>query len=415
MRFHVMGLPHTAISKLHICCAYSQKLLKFCAMMVPRGHEVILYSNEGADVPCENVEIFTEAERQKWFGEHDPQKLYHLLWDPNVDYWREFNRRCIEALRPRVKKGDFILTCAGNCSQPVGDAFPGSYSGGQQTAALVEAFIGYYGTFSRYRVYESHSHREWLMGRADHRTEDNDTGVVENYWDLNDFIVNEIPPSVKAATKGEPYFLFIGRIIPDKGWGEAVDTTRDIGARLIMAGQGDPGEIRDSDHVVLFGAANVAERAALMTGAVATICATHFREPFGGTAVETQLCGTPAITTDHGAFTQTVAEEWRCASHREFVEAAYRAEKLINADRWMIKFYAENRYSLDAIAPKFERYFQRIIDRFGAGWYQKEPFQLSQLETESKCQAKVERKPKPKPKSSRATSKKSSGKKRRKR
>jgi glycosyltransferase involved in cell wall biosynthesis len=416
MRFHVLGLPHTSINESYVCCAYSMKLRKWAFMMAPRGHEVILYSNEGADVPCENVQIFSEKERQKWFGEHDPQKLYHLLWDPSVDYWRLFNERCIEALLPRVKKGDFILTCAGNVSQPVGNAFPGSYFGIQQTAALVEAFIGYYGTFSRYKVYESHAHREWCMGAAGHKVEDNQTAVVENYWDLKDFVVDKTPETVKQATKGKPYYLFIGRVIPDKGWGIAVDATRDIGARLIMAGQGDPGEIRDSDHVTFFGAANVAERAALMAGAIATFCPTHFREPFGGTAVETQLCGTPAITTDHGAFTQTVEERWRCANQREFAAAARRAEVLAPGERLAIKLDAERKYSLEAIAPKFERYFQRLIDLWADGWYQKTPYKLSPEENDSKCQ-----KPKRKPANHKsqtkiaATSTKSSGKKRRKR
>jgi FkbM family methyltransferase len=228
------------------------------------------------------------------------------------------------------------------------------------------------------------------MGAAGHKVEDNSTAVVENYWDLKDFVVGKIPKTVQAATKGQPYYLYIGRIIPDKGWGIAVDATRDIGARLIMAGQGDPGEIRDSDHVTFFGAANVAERAALMSGAIATFCPTHFREPFGGTAVETQLCGTPAITTDHGAFTQTVEEKWRCANHREFVAAARRAQTLDRIDRHLIKQEAEGRYSLEAIAPKFERYFQRLIDLWGEGWYAKEPYKLSTEETESKCQARPE-------------------------
>jgi glycosyltransferase involved in cell wall biosynthesis len=372
-RFHVLALPHTSINKEYNCCAYSQKLLKFIAMMAPRGHALTLYSNEGADVDCENVEILSEKERARWFGPNDPQKPYDLKWLHTEPYWQRFNDRCVEALRPRLKKGDFIVTASGHCAQSVGDAIPGSYYGVWQTAALVEAFIGYYGTFSRYRIYESHSHREWMMGRADCRGEDNDTAVVPNYWDMQEFQPVARPTALGGVSLTEPYFLFIGRVILDKGYDIAIEIVKSIpGARLILAGQGDPGPI--PNNVVRFGRATVEERNVLMQHAIATICPTRFREPFGGTAAESQLCGTPAITTDQGAFTETVTPIWRCASHRDFVAAAKRAMGLTPAERAAIRERAVGLWSFDAVAPKFEAYFQRIMDRWGAGWYAEEPY-----------------------------------------
>ncbi len=376
--FHVIGMPHTQINKEWVCCAYSMKLLKACEMFAPRGHEVILYSNEGADVgvDIEHVQILSEAERASFFGKHDPQKLYDLRWDANEPYWRLFNERAIEALKTRVGKGDFILSCSGNCQHPIAAAFPGSYSGIATGPMFVEAFVGYYGTFSRYRVFESHAHREWMMGAAGWKVSDNDTVVCENYWNLDDFVVRPISDDANDFIEGvgNEYYLFLGRIIPDKGWGVAVDVCRDIGAKLIVAGQGGVGEEFLADprnsHVFFFGRADTAERARLMSGAIACFCPTDFREPFGGTAVEAQLAGSPAITTDHGAFTQTVAEEWRCTSHREFVEAALRAQKLTSVDRANIKLKASSLYSLDAIAVKYEKYFNRLYSRWFNGYYE---------------------------------------------
>jgi glycosyltransferase involved in cell wall biosynthesis len=375
---HLLGLPHTTITKEFNCCAYSQKILKLAGMLAPRGHEVILYSNEGADVgvDIECVDILSEAERASWFGKHDPQKLYDLRWDANEPYWRLFNDRCIEALKLRVAKGDFICSWSGNCQAPIAMAFPGSHTGIATGPFFVEAGVGYYGTFSRYRVFESHAHREWMMGAAGHKVSDNDTIVCENYWDLEDFVVKPISDDANEFIEGvgSDYYLFLGRIIVDKGWNVAVDVCRDIGAKLIIAGQGGVGQefLDDSrnDHVFFFGRADTAERARLMSGAIACFCPTDFREPFGGTAVEAQLAGSPAITTDHGAFTQTVEEGWRCASHREFVEAALRAQKLTSADRANIKLKASSLYSLDAIAVKYERYFDRLYARWFEGYYE---------------------------------------------
>ena len=388
MRFHVLGLVHTQINAEYVHCAYSQKLRKFGLMMKPRGHEVIYYSNEGADVEtfgCENVQMLTEAERASFFGGHDRQKLYDLLWDSNQPYWKLLHSRAIPALRQRVKKGDFILSAAGCVDQPVANMFPGSYSGTPQDVMWVEAFIGYYGVFSRYRVFESETHREWMAGRADLRVEDNDSAAIANYWDLADFVVpsGSISPKWQEPQtwlRGRPYYAFVGRVINEKGIGIADQVAADVGLPLVIAGQGNwavPSE--DADMVFKFGAANVAERAAIMTNAVAGLNPTSFREPFGGTAVEFQLCGTPALTTDHGAFTQTTEARWRCASHREFVEAAKRAQILTPRDRHWIRTKAEERFSLDAVYPLYLRYFTRLADRWGQGWYAPEPFDVSTL------------------------------------
>jgi glycosyltransferase involved in cell wall biosynthesis len=365
-RLHFLGLPHVWSGPEHQCCAYTQKIWRGLKMFGQRGHTVLNYGNEGSTNPYgETIQILTEADRAKWFGAYDPQKLYHLEWDAAKDYWRAFNARCVAELVPRVQPGDLIMTLAGNCQvRPIGDCFPGSYHGTQRSVALIEWGIGYYGVLSRYRVFESHSHREWVMGKSGCTTEDNDTATIPNFFDPDDF--GPVPPGDLAGNK-EPYFLFVGRITPSKGWDIAVEVSRAVKTRLILAGHGDPGILEP--HVKFIGAVTVAQRNRLMTNAIATFTPTKFREPFGGTAVETQLCGTPAIATDHGAFVETVEEPWRCASHKEFVEAARRAMTLAPEARGAIRQRAMGLYSLDVVAAKYERYFDRMHSRWGAGWY----------------------------------------------
>jgi len=383
MRFHILSLPHVWVSREHGACAYTSKVVKGLKMLGSRGHEVILYGNEGSENPYGDVvQVLSESERRGFFGEFDRQKLYDLRWDGVEPYWRLSNERIIAAIKPRIRKGDFILTHAGgNCNQAVAEAFPGSYSGTAQTAMFVEWGCGYYGILSRYVVYESETHRSWAHGKRGNTMESNDDAVIFNYFDLDDFNVDaDVEKRVRQKIGDEPYYLFVGRLIDSKGLGVVCDTTEEIGARVVFAGQGSGVKAHDDDpNVILFGHATIEERAVLMSNAIACFAPTHYREPFGGVAVEAQLCGTPAITTDHGAFVETVDRKWRCASHREFVEAALAAKELKFIDRQEIRKAAEAKFSLSAIAPQYERYFQRLLDRFGEGWHQMTPIKAEDI------------------------------------
>jgi glycosyltransferase involved in cell wall biosynthesis/SAM-dependent methyltransferase len=376
MRFHMITMPHVQVNKSWNACAYTQKDVKFVSMMFPRGHELIVYANEGSklEYDVEIVTALTEEERAGFFGGPlDRQKLIDLKWDANEPYWRLQLQRILGPLKSRVRKGDFILSLSGCCHQPIAECFPGSYKDTPETAMWVEYGTGYYGTFSRYVVSESSSHREWLHGRKNSTYESNDDTVVPNYFDVRDFPVVDRPKELNGISLEEPYYLFLGRVINSKGTDIALDTIKEIpGSRLIIAGQGN--EYTPHPQVTRFGHATIEERNILMQHAIAVLNPTHFREPFGGTAVEAQIAGAPAITTDHGAFCETTEDRWRCASHREFIEATLAAQWLTSDDRAAIRKRAIDKWSLEAIAPRYERYFQRLFDRWGAGWYQKTPF-----------------------------------------
>lgn len=361
-RFHLLGLPYTWTHRDYwSTCAYTAKVWKFIDMMVERGHKCTHYGNEGSDVNCEHVTLLSEPERAEFFGSYDRnQQAPALLWEAHRPHWAVFNARAIEAIEKRIQPRDFILTLTGNCSQPVAQAFPHHMT--------VEYGIGYYGTFSRYRCFESHAHHEWCCGAKNQRREIYHDAVVPNYFDTREF------PSPNPNLD-DPYYLFVGRINEDKGWRTAVEAVGAISGKIILAGQGDPGEL--PPHASFIGPVTIQQRGPLMASATATFAPTRYREPFGGVAVEAQLCGTPCITSDHGAFVETVDARWRCANLREYIAAAELAKTLTLPDRLAIRKQARSRYSLAAVAPLYERYFDRIYDLWGDGWYQREPLRLA--------------------------------------
>jgi glycosyltransferase involved in cell wall biosynthesis len=106
-----------------------------------------------------------------------------------------------------------------------------------------------------------------------------------------------------------------------------------------------------------------------MSRAHAVLVPTLYLEPFGGVAVEAQMCGTPVITTDFGAFPETVEQGvtgFRCHYLGEFLDAVARCGDL---DRGRIRDRAIQRYSLTVVAQQYQAYFERLALLWGAGWH----------------------------------------------
>jgi glycosyltransferase involved in cell wall biosynthesis len=87
------------------------------------------------------------------------------------------------------------------------------------------------------------------------------------------------------------------------------------------------------------------------------------------------MTGTPVITTDWGAFTETVEQGvtgWRCRTLGEFAWAVRYAGTL---DRNEIRSNAYNLYSTDEVRHDYDRYFTRLATLSGAGWYDEKEMQ----------------------------------------
>lgn len=353
MRIHLLGLAHTETTREYLPCAYTQKVLKLARMLTAAGLEVIHYGGEVAEVPCEHVPVVTRAVQRECYGEYDWHREF-FKHNPTDLAYSTFNANAIREINARKSPDDVLLISFGNYQRVIADAV--------QVHRTVEMGVGYEGVFARFRVFESYAwmhHVYGLLGQKDGVWYDD---VISNFFDLVDF---EFAP----RSKGD-YNAFLGRLIPRKGLQVAIDTCRVLGARLIVAGQGSLTEFNtDGVNVEHIGIVDRAGRNQLLGGAIATFLPTCYLEPFGGAAVESMLCGTPAITSDWGAFPETVSQGlsgFRCRTLNEFVQAAKAAGSL---DREKVRQWAE-RYSTTAVTPLYVRYLERLSDLDGKGWYE---------------------------------------------
>jgi glycosyltransferase involved in cell wall biosynthesis len=331
-------------------------------MLTSLGHEVYLYGGEVSEADGINVPVVDRAWQAQFFGQYDWARDSFNDFDPQTPHWTQFNARCVDEIRKRMEPGDFLGITMGHSQRPVMDALP--------TLTPVEVGIGYSGILpDTHRVFESYAWQHHLAGV--YRNDDvrfYDT-VIPNSFEVADF----------PAGLGGDYFLYIGRFIPRKGPHIAAETTARVGMPLVMAGQGivrsAPGRFEGTDgyvvegeHVSHVGVVGPQRRAELMGGARAVFVPTTYLEPFGGVAVEAMLCGTPVITTDWGAFTETVksgVSGFRCRTLAEFVQAAHDAGDLNRED---VRTHAL-RYSTDVVRHEYDAYFRRLATLQGEGWY----------------------------------------------
>lgn len=297
-------------------CAYSQKAVRF-ARMFP---ETILYDLPG-DKPA----------------------------DDDRDAWDPLNAEVAEQISERAEPGDLLLIPFGVCQQSIASRLP--------HLRAVEYGIGYGGTFADFRVFESRAWQATVYGAqqgahgADGRFYD---AVIPNFYD----------PAELPLGEGGDYLLYVGRLTERKGLQIVLDTAERTGLPLVVAGAG---EYPLPDWVDYRGVV-ASEKAKLMGGARALLCPTLYLEPFGGVAVEAQMCGTPAITTDFGAFPETVeqgASGFRCRRMDEFAAAVEKAGAL---DRGAIRARALDRYSFAAVRPLYEDYFDHLATLDGDGF-----------------------------------------------
>ena len=367
MRFHVVALPHTQTNMNHSACAFTMKILHFCQMMKSLGHTVYHYGVEGSDVECdENIQILSLAEQEAFFGKYDPGMLYEVDWSGRAPYWLITNARAVAGINARKQKGDFVCLIMGNINIPIAEQM-------DKDVMVVEYGIGYNGTFAQYRVFESYAHMHKIWGAQGGYDPDGKfyDAVIPNYLNPNDY-----PLQVEK----QDYYLYLGRLIKRKGIHIAVETCKQLGVKLKIAGQGctkvegnkifcSDGEVYEGDNLEYVGFATGNKRASLYQNAIATFVPTTYIEPFGAVAIESQMAGTPAITTDFGAFPETVEHGvtgFRCHTLNEFVQAAKAAPSL---DPAHINARSIERYAMDRIRWRYQTYFTNLLDLWDGGWY----------------------------------------------
>ena len=340
--------------------AFASKCVRMARILKMLGHTVIFYGVEGSEVECDEfVQCSTKEVLEKAYGKWDKTKVYGCVRDDLAH--RTFNENAIREINKRRLFGDFLLCCHGSYHKPIADAV--------NIADTVEIGIGYTGSFAKFRIFESRFQMNWSYGAEGKGDGNFYDEVIPGYFDPDDFTYNE---------EKEDYFLYLGRIITRKGVLVARDVCKKLGKKLVVAGFGtfdnssDAAtfkEITEDPNIEYVGFAGREKRRELLSKAKALFAPTLYFEPFGYVVLEAAFSGTSVITTDFGAFPETILDRvtgFRCKTFAEFVHAA---ENVGSISPKACRDWAMENFTLEVAAKKYENYFNRILDLYGKGWY----------------------------------------------
>ena len=378
---HLIGMPHTQIDDDYLSCAYTQKVVKFLDMM--EGHYPITYYGgevqragrvrpsaqresevEVSSSLVDHVVCIREEERRGWFGDGFDTVKSPFQWVGSAPYWSKLIERAVPAIRERAQKGDLVLlTSGGDTMKPIGAAV-------KERCLTLEWAVGYEGVSDHFAEFESYCWQHHVYGLKQWRNGRAFDAVIPNYFDPSDFLPVRQP---------DEYLLFLGRVTARKGPHIAGQIAKRLGMKLIVAGPGatqkHPGATVYGDRVeidgdVLYvGEVGKAERAELISKAACMLSPTLYVEPFGGSAVEAMIGGCPVVASDWGAFTETVIEGVTGYRFRTLKQGCDAVLRTLQLDRQVVSKTAIARYSLDAVRPKFDAWFEQINTLWGKGWY----------------------------------------------
>jgi len=379
IRLHLLGIPHTITTNEFSNCAYTGKVLRFSPMMISRGFEVYHYGTEGSESNAtKQIDLLTKKEwedlRIKSYKFLYPElsledvtkkladktKFIGELGNWNTPIYEMFNKK-LELELPkyyRSRKTDIVCI-------PIS---PGGYnqSLNKLNVVCIETGIGYPNPCKPFRIYESYALKHKHLGKENIIECPNYWFVVPNYYNIDEW---KFVPKIQKKRIG-----FFGRITRIKGCGifkEVAKRFPDV--EFVICGQGDPSSFLEVPNIVYKLPICGIERSDYLGSLTAILCPSLFMEPFCGVNVEAQLCGTPVIANNFGAFIETVENlktGLLCHTLAEFCTGVQMAldDKF---DRKYIRERAVEKYNMYNLAKNYEYVFKCILDISNGknGWY----------------------------------------------
>lgn len=191
-------------------------------------------------------------------------------------------------------------------------------------------------------------------------------------------------------------FLIVGRVVPDKGFSDAIEAVQKTGEKLMILGQVYPEQPFSSDYYKQYIQPAVDGKSISMEGVIARdrvveqyqrakalFFPIHWEEPFGLAMIEAMACGTPVIAYARGSVPEVVVDgvtgfivneseenkrgEWsiKRTGVEGLAEAVTRLETMSKKEYVMMRRacrkHVEEHFSIDRMITGYERVYENIL------------------------------------------------------
>ncbi len=169
--------------------------------------------------------------------------------------------------------------------------------------------------------------------------------------------------------KKDDYFLFMGRIHPDKGAHEAIQIALNSGRKLILAGI-----IQDQNYfeekikpflnqeIEFIGSVGGGTKLKLIQKAYAFLHPIAFEEPFGLSVVEAMACGTPVVAYKKGSMPEVIEHGktgFLVENINSAVEAILKIDSINSSD---YRNHVVEKFSKERMAEDYVKVYREILD-----------------------------------------------------
>jgi len=186
-------------------------------------------------------------------------------------------------------------------------------------------------------------------------------GTIYHGYPPEYFVFNDSPSD---------YFLYLGRLSPEKAPDQAITLAKACGVRLKIAAKVDPidGEyfserikpMLDDPRIEYLGEVGDREKIELLKNARALLNTIDWPEPFGLVMIEALACGTPVIVRPCGSSPEIIRHGktgFLCKSVDEFANAVRDAGKI---SRHVCRKEFERRFTNVQMVDGYERIYSRL-------------------------------------------------------
>ncbi len=188
-------------------------------------------------------------------------------------------------------------------------------------------------------------------------------GVIYNAIDVDSYPFN--------GAHHDPYLLFLSRLSREKGPHIAIEIARELGARLLIAGNIDfvdepffREEVLpkiDGHQVQYLGEADYHLKRELMSQAHCLLAPLTWEEPFGLFMIEAMACGTPVVAFARGAAPELVVDGETGFVVDTFQEMVDAVGKVHSIDPVRCREHVEAQFSVRRMASQYLEAYERIL------------------------------------------------------